>query len=68
MAFHYRGVLSSKLSTLLDVVFESEENPTVGHPSKYALTSTMHLKLPAEKDTIFPRALVHKKSKVRLNE
>jgi len=66
-AFHYRGVLSTKLNALLDVVFDSDRRPTVGHPSKYAPTSTMHMKLPAEKETIFPRALVRKKSNVTAN-
>jgi ssDNA-binding Zn-finger/Zn-ribbon topoisomerase 1 len=66
-AFHYRGVLSTKLNALLDVVFDSDRHPTAGHPSKYAPTSTMHMKLPAEKETIFPRALVRKKSNVTAN-
>jgi len=60
-------VLSTKLNALLDVVFDSDRCPTVGHPSKYAPTSTMHMKPPAEKETIFPRALVCKKANVTTN-
>jgi hypothetical protein len=39
----------------------------LGHPSKYAPTSTMHMKLPVEKETFFPRALFCKKANVTAN-
>jgi hypothetical protein len=60
-------VLSTKQNALLDNFFDSDIHPTVGHPSKYSPTSTMHMKLPVEKETIIPRALVCKKVNVTTN-
>jgi hypothetical protein len=66
-AFHYRGVLSRKHNALLDVVFNSDVQPTVGHPSKYAPTSTDHMLLPAEKESMFTRALIRTKGNATAN-
>jgi hypothetical protein len=66
-AFHYRGVLSTRHSALLDIVFNSDHKPTVGKPSKYAPTSTDHMHLPTEKDKLLTRALIRTKANVHLN-
>jgi hypothetical protein len=66
-AFHYRGVLSNRHSALLDVVFNSDAQPTVGKPSQYAPTSTSHMRLPAEKDSLFTRALIRTKANAQAN-
>ena len=66
-AFHYRGVLSRKHNALLDVVFNSDVQPTVGNPSKYAPTSTDHMLLPAEKESMFTRALIRTKGNATAN-
>jgi hypothetical protein len=66
-AFHYRGVLSQKHNALLDVVFSSDEQPTKGQPSKYAPTSTDHMLLAAEKETMFTRALIWTKANAMAN-
>jgi hypothetical protein len=67
-AFHYRGMLSRKHSTLLDVVFNSDVNPTMGKPSVYAPSSTDHMLLPTEKESLFPRAMIRTKANKRANE
>jgi hypothetical protein len=46
-AFHYRGLMTTCHKALLDVVFKSDHNPSLGLPSKYAPTSMAHMKLPA---------------------
>jgi len=66
-AFHYRGVLSTRHSALLDIVFNSDHKPTVGKPSKYAPTNTDHMHLPTEKDKLLTRALIRTKANVHLN-
>jgi hypothetical protein len=60
-AFHYRGLLSTRHLTLLDVVFNSDDRPTMGKPSDYAPTSTDHMLLPAEKEKLLKRALIRTK-------
>jgi len=54
-AFHYRGTLSSSHKALLDVVFQSDRNPTVGLPSKYAASDMSQLQLPLLKKKLLVR-------------
>ncbi len=39
-------------------MFQSDHNPTVGLPSKYAASDMSQLKLPAEKETARPKAFI----------
>jgi hypothetical protein len=61
-AFHYSGVLSRKHSTLLDIVFNSDVNPTVRKPSAYAPSSMDHMLLPTERESLFPSAMIRMKA------
>jgi len=66
-AFHYRGQMSRRHTALLDVVFDTDEHPTVGKPSKYAPTSTAHMQLACEKESMFTRALTRTKANATAN-
>ena len=61
------GVLSRNHNTLLDVVFNSDVQPTVGLTSKYAPTSMDHMFLPAEKESMFTGALIWMKAYAMAN-
>jgi len=67
-AYHYRGVMSNSHKALLDVVFNSDKKLTMGKPSIYAPNNMAHMKLPAEKEAAYIKALVRIKSNKRANE
>jgi hypothetical protein len=66
-AFHYRGQMSRRHTALLDVVFHTDEHPTVGKPGKYAPTSTAHMQLACEKESMFTLALTRTKANATAN-
>lgn len=66
-AYHYQDVMSNSHKALLDVVFYSDKQPTVGKPSIYAPANTSHMKLPAEKESSYMKALVRTKANKRAN-
>jgi hypothetical protein len=59
--------MSWRHTALLDVVFDTDEHPTVGKPSKYAPTSTAHMQLACEKESMFTRALTRTKANATAN-
>jgi hypothetical protein len=54
--FCYRGALCSSRRARLEVVLDSTFRPTVGKPSKFVPQSLENLQLPAERETMYPRA------------
>jgi hypothetical protein len=55
-AFHYHGALCSSRRAKLEVVLDSTSRPTVGKTRKFVPQSLENLQLPAERETVYPRA------------
>jgi hypothetical protein len=60
--------MNTSRTALLDLILSATSKPTLGPPSKYAPDSAANLRLPCERETSIPRALIRTKANKAVND